>query len=355
MATGGHDRSAVFSLIAPGIIPRVAIIGCGNIGCRWEGECDAVWTHAAAWQGLEVELAAVAEPDPKLRSACAKRYGIAAQYADWSELFAAERIDILSLATPTPLRRAVIEASLTAGVRALWCEKPLATTLAEAMGIRDAVKAAGAILAVNYLRRWDPGIERLAACVRAGELGEPRQVVGRYTKGLLNNGSHLLDLLQICFGTPQRMRVLRVCEDDYSPMAPSLDVQIEYTDGHGTFPAYLLCTDQRDYALFELDILGSCGRIELCRSGCELRQARIGPDPNFPGYQILYPPEPVAGALPQAMRRAAAELLALWRAGGGQPRCTVDDGVAALRVVETLRRAQATNSWQSLVEQQIGP
>ena len=68
----------------------------------------------------------------------------------------------------------------------------------------------------------------------------------------------------------------------------------------------------------------------------------VGDDPAFAGYSSLGPEEITEGGVTRALGglwRDMAEVLAGARA---TPRCTLEDGLAALRVVEATRRAAAT-------------
>jgi predicted dehydrogenase len=54
--------------------------------------------------------------------------------------------------------------------------------------------------AVNYSRRFDFDISKLKADIQAGLCGQLRSIVGYYNKGVLNNGLHMIDLLNLLVG-----------------------------------------------------------------------------------------------------------------------------------------------------------
>ncbi|MBI3909626.1 MAG: Gfo/Idh/MocA family oxidoreductase, partial [Armatimonadetes bacterium] len=58
------------------------------------------------------------------------------------------------------------------------CEKPMATSVAEAVRMRDACRNAGVKLMIGYRCHFDPGNREAIRRVRAGEIGQPRQVLG---------------------------------------------------------------------------------------------------------------------------------------------------------------------------------
>jgi hypothetical protein len=76
-------------------------------------------------------------------------------YEDYRELLAKEQVDLVSIVTPDNLHGAVLFAALDAGVKAVFCDKPL-DSLDEADRMVTAARAAHVPLSVNYGRRWYP-------------------------------------------------------------------------------------------------------------------------------------------------------------------------------------------------------
>jgi predicted dehydrogenase len=82
--------------------------------------------------------------------------------------------------------RELVEQAAAAGAHIL-CEKPLATTVADAQAMHAATEAAGVNLMVAFPVRFSPSFEALRARVRAGQLGDILGIVGT------NNGMLPLD------------------------------------------------------------------------------------------------------------------------------------------------------------------
>lgn len=82
--------------------------------------------------------------------------GVAAKpYGDYAEMLATEKLDIVSVATPPNLHKEHALAILAAG-KHLLLEKPMATTLEDAIEIRNAVAKAGVKSVVSFVLRWNP-------------------------------------------------------------------------------------------------------------------------------------------------------------------------------------------------------
>lgn len=119
----------------------------------------------------------------------ALRLGIAAEraYGDWTEMLAgekgrADRIDLVTVATPNATHFEITKAFLEAGFNVL-CEKPMTMTVEEGEEIVRVAKSAGKICAVNYCYSAYPMVRQARAMVRAGEIGKIRVVVTNFSHG----------------------------------------------------------------------------------------------------------------------------------------------------------------------------
>ena len=81
----------------------------------------------------QVDLVAVADPDPEGRAAAGERTGAQRLYADYRQMLADEDLDIVSVCPRMPDCHAdMVIACAEAGVRGVFIEKPLTPTLREA-------------------------------------------------------------------------------------------------------------------------------------------------------------------------------------------------------------------------------
>jgi predicted dehydrogenase len=157
----------------------------------------------------ELEVVALADPDPAGRALAAARAGAARTYAAYREMLAREALDLVVVA---PRHVAAHEAMLLAAVESgaqIYCEKPLVRTPAEADRVLAAAAAAGVRIAVAHISRAFSVLPRLRALVAAGGLGRLRRVHGfgkcdRRGGGqdLMVLGSHILDLMSYFAGEP---------------------------------------------------------------------------------------------------------------------------------------------------------
>jgi predicted dehydrogenase len=314
---------------------RVGVIGLGYIGSAADEHLqdDLGLTHASAYQALPgANLVAGADPAPERRSAFIKARKAAA-YEDYKEMLERESVDVVSICTPSDLRLPVIRAALAHGVRAIFCEKPLATTVEEARQIEQETTASGVPLVLGYLRRWDPAVRSVRAMLGQSELGALQHVVARYTKGIVHNGSHLIDLLAYLGACAESVLAFGELRDDRVGDARTLDARFTARTAGGDIPVYFMASDYRHYSILELDLVASSGRACMTDGGRVWRISRPMADPVYTAFTVLGAADTeLHGDSRQAMLAAADEVLHAAR--GEQPRstCTARDGVYALTV-----------------------
>jgi predicted dehydrogenase len=290
---------------------RVLIVGCGNIAGGFDAERPASQpplTHVGAYTrhgGFHV--AACVEPDAERRTTFMRRWGIAEGHDDMAALAATHapgRFDVISLCSPTSVHAGQLEAALALRPRLIFCEKPVTPTLAQTEALVQRCAAAGVPLAVNHTRRWAPDVQRLAAELKAGAWGSVRSVVGTYNKGVLNNGSHLIDLLHLLLG-PMKLLHAGAALADHWPDDPTVPALLQTAGG---VPVHLNTAHAADCAIFELQIITATAVIAMEDGGLQWRVRRVIDSPHFRHYRVLDGGERSAGEYLQATQRAVANL-----------------------------------------------
>jgi hypothetical protein len=104
-------------------------------------------------------VAALAEPSQTVREALCARFGIPGGHADWRSLLDAAELDAVVIASPAATHVDVTLAALERGLH-VFCEKPLAITLADIDRIIDARDRAGRVVQVGYMKRYDPAFRQ---------------------------------------------------------------------------------------------------------------------------------------------------------------------------------------------------
>lgn len=319
---------------------RVALVGCGTA---------AEYYHLPA---LVPEIGADAlwfvDPDVERARELAKVAGAPPSHAVADASSAT--VDAAVVATPSHLHAAIATSLLESGVHVL-CEKPLATTAADARRVAEAASRSGSVLAVGHFRRFFPTTPLVADLLARGLCGRPQRFAAeegyvfaweaqstywldreRAGGGVLADlGPHVLDLLRTWLG-------------------PDLAVAAYSDDSLGGVEAD---------CVLELDAPVR-GTIELSRTRALRNEIRIECEDGAIVAPLPRPGEVTIeldgrthrvrangeDAYPAAFRAQLADFLEAARKGHA-PTVGSDDGVAVLEAIETAyaRRVPLRQPW----------
>ncbi len=266
---------------------RAGIVGCGRIGCGFDDEPARGYTatHAGAYaQTPEVDLVALADVDSAKVERYAEKYGVPGHYGDYRAMLAGEELDILSVCTWNDTHREIVEEAVEAGVKAVFCEKPIAGDLKDAEVMIRHCTEAGVVLMVNHPRRFDRFHQEVAGYIRSSGLGPIQQVTCYYTAGVANTGSHLFDLLRFFFGEVDWVSGLVSRNPSANPEDPNIDGWLCFEGG---LLASVQACEAAAYTIFEINILGTRGRFRLTSHGFDAEFEQARESRRFNGYREL--------------------------------------------------------------------
>jgi predicted dehydrogenase len=322
---------------------RAAVIGCGRIGSEFADDprIGGVYTHAGAYASVPgVALVAVCDRDQGKARRCADRWGLPAAFSDVGIMLHDVRPDVVSVCTPDETHSAILEQVIASThVRAVLAEKPLALDVDEAQRLVESARRRNVTLAVNYSRRYAPGHLRAKQLIDGGTLGELQKVSGFYTKGVRHNGTHWFDLARWLVGEVASVQGFDASQDTDSS-DPTIDVRLTFASGTTAFVQGVVGDA---LSLFEMEIVGGAGRMRFRDSGHRVEVDMLGESPHYGGYRSFLPNDRWDGGLSDVLRTAVEDLVSSL-GSGASPRCSGEDGVAALRIaaaaVSSARQAE---------------
>ena len=141
-------------------------------------------------------VAGALSSDPARSAASAAELHIApgrsyVDYADMAKREAAlnakggDGIDAVAIVTPNHLHGRIASAFLDAGIHVI-CDKPLTSTLAEALALVERVRSSGRLFALTHNYSGYPMVRQAREMVAAGALGEIRVVQAEYPQDWLS-------------------------------------------------------------------------------------------------------------------------------------------------------------------------
>lgn len=191
---------------------KVAVAGIGFIG----------QVHIESLRRIPgIEVAAISHSSEASAAAKAKAWHIPYAFADFDAMLREVDIDCVHIATPNNLHYSMAKKALLAGKHVV-CEKPLATTVAEAKELLALASEKRLVHAVHFNVRYYPLVRQMKRMREKGELGEFYSIMGSYlqdwlfhatdynwrvetgqtgdSKAVADIGSHLIDLIEYISG-----------------------------------------------------------------------------------------------------------------------------------------------------------
>lgn len=257
---------------------RAALIGCGRIGAFIDNEVadPCPYSHAAAYEACErTTLIALADQRADVMARAGERYSVAAahQYTDYREMLAAERPDIVSVATQPEHRAEIVIHAAERGARAIYAEKAMAASLAEADAMVRAVEGNGVAFNMGTNRRWHTGFRLMRSLITEGRYGALRSLTVHGGFGVFNMGSHAIDLMLMLNGdAPVSWVQFHLSEgaDQIEGATlradPSGGGRLQFANG---VPAFLLDSGRP----FELEVVCERGIVTTIGSEWQVREA----------------------------------------------------------------------------------
>lgn len=320
----------------------VLIVGCGNIAGVFDHgrpTSELPYTHAGAYtHDGRFSLSVCVEPDDKRRKAFIDAWGVPIGFRSIEEVSGSgSKFDVISICSPTHCHAHDLEIALRLKPKIILCEKPVTPSVAVTERLVMECRKLDIPLVVNYTRRWDPTITKLHADIDAGQWGQLRAVVGLYNKGILNNGSHMLDLLHLLVGPMDLVKIGKPIHDHFSD-DPSVPVWLEGPQG---VPVHLACGHAEDYSIFELQLVFSHGVLTMEEGGMFWRERRVADSDTFKDYRVLDEGIRRAGGYPRAMLQAVDNIYrAIYQ--GAPLASTGETALVAQRLCEQIKQQAAT-------------
>ena len=148
---------------------QAVIIGAGLIGS----------VHAAAIRGVGATVRGVVGSTPSRSAASADEWDVPVRYPDFAAVLADDAVDVVHICTPNALHADQAVAALRAGKHVI-CEKPIATSLADAQRLASVAAETDRTLAVPYVYRYHPLVREIRARRMNGDFGAWQLLHGSY-------------------------------------------------------------------------------------------------------------------------------------------------------------------------------
>jgi predicted dehydrogenase len=152
---------------------KVGVAGCGRVSEYYLADLN---------QSAAVELVSVCDVLPERAAARAREFAAPHAFGDFDAMLAGPAFDLLVNLTAMPYHFPLNLKALEAG-RHVFCEKPIATSLADGRRLLDETAAQGVRLFGAPNAVTSPAFRCMAEAVGSGEIGPVHAAHGRYGHG----------------------------------------------------------------------------------------------------------------------------------------------------------------------------
>ena len=331
-------------------IYRVGVIGCGRIASIMEDFSDVhPVTIAGAFDSLpNTKLVAAANRGEERLHAFGKRWGVRELYHDYQEMLRKEELDIVCVATHPPLHPEMVIAAAEAGVKGIFCEKPMALSLAECDSMIEACERAKTKLLINCTRRWSGHYEAVKRLIEEGALGELLHIVAHcqgckpfpawqaeHEGPLLHDAVHTFDILRSFAGDVEWVLATATRKTDKFRVEDLSYSILKFKEG---VSGVVVVDELTEYERWDVELQFTKGKVyigpklELWTS----RQAEAAEE----WWRQLVPGEFPKPAWTEPPIQVAAQDLVLAIEQDSECRCTGYDGRASIEIIMAIYESE---------------
>ena len=262
---------------------NVLIVGAGKIGAFYDNpHSNQILTHAHAFTKHKgYNFLGFVEVNKQKAKEAVLRWG-GRSFVSLKQAFEENKIDIVCVATPDEHHYKALKKIASFPVKLVFAEKPLTKTLKEANSVVSIYKKNKISVVVNYSRRFVPEFNKIQENIENGIYGSFITGTGYYGKGLIHNGSHLIDLLRWFLGEVKNFNVINSAYDFYKD-DPSVAAVLTFNKDKPFFLQYIDC---KLFSIFEIDLFFKKRRILIKEAG-KIVEYRIKKHPIFKDYKTM--------------------------------------------------------------------
>ena len=252
----------------------LTIIGGGAIACGYDSpDSPNIKTHIhAALSHPKVKLECLVEPDIKKRNIIKKKWhGNYACFESIEESLKFSTSDILIIASPTDTHLSIIKKTLKVyKPKVILCEKPGVSNKDQWVELNNLIISKGLKVLINFSRRFDPSINQIAKIFKTEKL-VVSHFYGSFPKGMIHNGSHMIDLLSVLIPGKMSIEALSCIKKD-NDFFGQFKVKI------GDIAGFCCNIDIPELSLFELVIYTNLAKIEINNSFIRIHKLTHHPE-----------------------------------------------------------------------------
>ena len=260
---------------------KVGIIGCGDIGFIFDynKKIDGALTHFKAFNNSsKFEVKAIAETRKEIREIIKNEYDIKT-YKSYEKMLEENELDVVVVATNDETHFEILKKLVHHKPKLVFSEKPLACNFKEADVIAKLYDKNKIPLQVNFTRRFLDEFMDIDYIVKNKKIGEIESATFYYSRGLIHNASHYLDLVLWYFGKPEKVLSISSVKG-VSKIDNTMSFNLSYTNGP---EVRFIGLKPTKVSFGEIDLVGTNGRVKVNYKN-EIENYKVIENKLFKGY-----------------------------------------------------------------------
>lgn len=267
---------------------NVALVGMGNIGLLFDYDKQDIsksYSHAKAiYLNDKFDLKYVIDTNEG-NLTLLKDLFPNVKYVNSYKLVDCSEIDLLVIATPTILHFEILSYFENSSIKLFLVEKPLFYSKEEYESLEPFFKDK---IVINYMRKFQKPFKNLKNHINKNEFGNIKKIVLNYVKGLKNNASHFIDIINFLFDRPKIIRSTILSTSlGFSNDDLSYDVFIEIEYKNKIVPIHFISFDHDKYNIIELKLYFENKVVEYINSEQKISYFNINESVEYKGYNFI--------------------------------------------------------------------
>lgn len=241
-------------------------MGLGQIGMGYDFDLDSknyVLSHARSFS-LHSGFELVGGVDPSFEK-CRKfenKYGKPG-YTNLEQALLRLKPSVVIISTPSGMHGSTLKSILAIHrPKAVVCEKPLDNNLKIARQMITLCNKNNIQIFVNYMRRSEPSVIKIKKMINEKFIKPPITAVVSYSKGILNNGSHMFNLLEYWLGSVQECVLIKADERSTS-IDPEPNFKVVFEQGSADF----FSVDKKKFLHVSMQLESCSGKLFFKKGG----------------------------------------------------------------------------------------
>lgn len=311
------------------LFKSVVIIGAGRIASSFDSPIsNKVLTHAHSFS-LCKEFKLIGFYDTNYESATnAANIWNCKAFKNLED--ALQSADVVCCCVPDEFHYRTLMKIAEYPVKLVIAEKPVATSLKDALEIKQMYIKKNIPIMINYSRRYIVEYQVLRQDIR--NMGKFLKGTAYYGKGIIHNGSHILDLLSFLLTSEQKVKEVTNKVNDFYANDASYDIKMEISSGIFS----MVAVDCRAVTVFEVDLFFEKSRVRIINGGNRIEIYSICESSDYSGYYNYVLSRTIdidySGAMCGLVDNAAKFL------DGEAPLiCGISDGINAMETCEKIK------------------